>query len=55
MAIKYDKSRIRLWKSGKKERPGIGINFGNATKKEINQIHKAVEVILALKYGKGIK
>ena len=55
MAIKYDNGRVRLWKSGKKDRPGIGIKFGDVTKKEIDQVHRAIEGILALKYGKGIK
>lgn len=57
MAIKFDKGRIRLWKSeNTAEAIGLGINF-NRTKNrnEMNQVHRAVEAILTLKYGKGVK
>jgi hypothetical protein len=57
MAIKFDNGRIRLWKSKKtSEAIGLGINF-NRTKNrnEMNQVHRAVEAILTLKYGKGVK
>jgi hypothetical protein len=56
MAVKFNNSKIRLWKSNPKAAvTGIGINFGKATdKKEVTQIYKAVETVLTLKYGKGI-
>jgi len=57
MAIKFNKGKIRLWKSSAKSGViGLGINFdGIRDRKEMNQIHKAVEVILTLKYGKGVR
>lgn len=57
MAKKFDDGRIRLWKSKKSaEAIGLGVNF-NRTKnrKEMNQVYKAIDAILTLKYGKGIK
>jgi hypothetical protein len=57
MAIKFDNGKIRLWKSEKtSEAIGLGINF-NRTKdrNEMNQVYRAIEAILTLKYGKGVK
>ncbi len=57
MAIKFNNGRIRLWKSKKtSEAIGLGINFNKTrNRKEMNQVHRAVEAILILKYGKGVK
>jgi len=56
MAIKYDGGRVRLWKSEKEERPGIGIKFKAGTsKREIIQVFKAIDALLSFKHGKGIE
>lgn len=57
MAIKFDNRRIRLWKSKKTSGViGLGINFNKTkSRKEMNEIHRAIEAILTLKYGKGVK
>jgi hypothetical protein len=60
MALKFQsgEGKIRLW-SGvgrKQETPGIGIRFDKKiNKKEVREIYKAVEFLLAFRYGKGTK
>lgn len=54
MAIKFDGTRIRLWKSKKEESPGIGLRFDKSVSvKEINLIHDAIAALLEFKYGPG--
>ena len=57
MAIKFDKGRIRLWKSKKTSAAiGLGINFNRAkNRNEMSQVYRVVEAVLTLKYGKGVK
>lgn len=54
MAIKFDGTRIRLWKSKKEESPGIGLRFDKSVSvKEANSIHDAIEALLEFRYGPG--
>ena len=57
MAIKYNKSKIRLWKGiGKLGTTNIGIRFNKgANPKEISKFYKVIESILNMQYGKGVK
>lgn len=57
MAIKFDSGKVRLWKGIKESgEAGIGIKFSKGcSKRELDDIHKAIGTILALKYGKGKK
>ena len=57
MALKYNKSKVRLWEGvGKMGDANIGIRFNRSvSKKEIKQIYNTVKSLLMLKYGKGVK
>ena len=55
MAIKFYNNKIRLWKSKKKDSPGIGIHFRREVKQEVNKVHKAIEALLTFHYGKEKK
>jgi len=57
MAIKFNKNKIRIWKGiSKAGDTNIGIRFSKGSDtKEIYKIHKMIQSILELKYGKGIE
>ncbi len=56
MAIKFDKSKVRLWKGTEKAgaSTNIGIRF-NAEKSEseIDTIYEEIKAVLTRKYGEG--
>lgn len=58
MAVKFNGSKIRVWKGiGKRigaTNIGIRFNKGSDTK-EIYKIYKMILAVLELKYGKGVK
>ena len=55
MALKFGKSRVRLWKgTAKSGDSNIGIRFNkDKTEREFKEIYNAVKTVLTLKYGKG--
>lgn len=56
ITIDSESIKVKLFKgTGPSGRGMIGINFDSKIKQgDIEQIHKAVDVILTLKYGEGI-
>jgi len=56
MAVKFNNSRIRLWKGDTGDSTNIGIRFNKDCKKEeIDQVYDNVESFLTSKYGDGVE